>query len=138
MPDYHPLDTRNKADKQKTDGPNRPWRKVADPAPLPGVKSGPIRDSDAMERRAREKIGNDAEQAALRDAPLWANLFGPATLYYKIKAALIGQRARGYGSGKIVFQIIGAFALYFALFYLDSQFGFSQMLGVSTEMYSID
>lgn len=139
MPDYHPLDTRHKANNSQAATQSRkPWRHVADPSPQPGVPPGPIRDSETAERRARENIGNAAEQTALAETPLLAHLFGPATLYYKIRAALIGQRARDYGPGKIAIQIIAAFVLYFAFVYLDGKYGLTQMLGGRTEMYTID
>lgn len=139
MPDYHPLDTRHKANKNAAATQSRkPWRHVTDPPPQPGIDPGPIRDSETAERRARENIGNAAEQAALAEVPWFAHLFSPAALYYKRRATLIGQRARGYGPGKIAIQIISAFALYFAFVYLDGKYGFNEMLGGRAEMYTID
>lgn len=139
MRQYHPLDTRHKANKA---GPNqasgKPWRHVVDPPPAPGARAGPIRDGDALERRAREKIGKEAEQAALNEAPLSANLFGPAILYYEIRAALIGDRARGYGTGRIALNIACAFLLYFLLIFLDRQFGLAELASGAASMLTID
>lgn len=138
MPDYHPLDTRHKANKTgSTQKAGKPWRNVAEPPPPPGAKPGQIRDSDLTEWRAREKTGNAAEKAALQETPLIANFFGPATLYYKIRAALIGERARGHSPGKIALQIVGAFVLYFAIVYLHGLSGLDGMLSGST-MRTID
>ena len=136
---YHPLDTRHKANKTGgRDRSGKPRRNVKDLPVPPGAKSGPIRDSDAMERRAREDIGRKAERDAIEQAPLVANLFGPATLYYRIRAALIGERARGYGNGRIALNIAGAFVLYVLFVYLDSQFGLNDVLTGSSSMRTID
>lgn len=139
MRSYHPLDTRHKANKPgaaKTSP--KPWHHVADPPPPPGAQSRPISDSESAERRARERIGKEAERAALDQAPFIANLFGPATFYYTIRAALIGEGARARGNGRIAMNIAGAFVLYFLLMYLDRQFGLNELLGGSASMQSID
>ncbi|MDX8349631.1 hypothetical protein SLH49_16725 [Cognatiyoonia sp. IB215446] len=129
MANFHPLDTRHKANKRtdpKTD--QKPWRQPYEPPVPPGAKTGPIRDSDEIERRAREKIGCEAERDALNETPLTANLFGPAALYYRIRAMLIGERARGHSPMRIALQIIAAFGLYFLVIALDGAFGINDFL----------
>ncbi|MDX8352244.1 hypothetical protein [Cognatiyoonia sp. IB215182] len=139
MANYHPLDTRHKADKDTDPKKSeKPWRQPYEPPVPPGAKAGPIRDSDEIERRAREKIGRDAEKAALQETPLSANLFGPALLYHKIRAALIGERARGHSYFRIASQIVVAFGLYFLIFHLSNEVEAIQAIFGSTTMQQIN
>ncbi len=139
MPDYHPLDTRHKANKAaKAPKAEKPWRNVAEPAVPSGAKAGPIRDDDTTEWRARERIGRAAERAALKETPLIAHLFGPATLFYKIRATLIGERARGHSHTRIALQFATAFGLYFLVYYMDGLFDLTGLAGAETTMKSIN
>lgn len=157
MANYHPLDSRYKAPKpsgteprvpqhkrakswgqankaEKITDDTKPWRTAGHEDVPAWQKPGPIQDNAGSERRLREKVLLETEQAEMARIPLAASLFGPAATYLKFRAMFRARTATGHSPGMIALQLGGAFVLYFALMQADNMFGINKMLGADLSL----